>query len=72
MLDRNLQICLYCKYYNLTGDSVGFCSNKRLSDIERKYFDSLQPDLRYRPQLIFRVCATFGCIHYNPKPQENG
>ena len=71
MLDRNIQICLHCKYYLPIDDHHGHCSHKRLSDIARKYSDSLQPAREYWPRLKFRVTSLFGCIHFTNKSQDD-
>ena len=71
MLNKNSLTCLTCKYYKPIDDSRGHCINERLSDIERKYLDSIQPDRRYYPRVIFQVCVSFGCVNYHHKLRKD-
>lgn len=61
---KNIHTCDTCISFRLISDGRGQCMEKRLSDIARRYSNSLQPDRLYYPRINFQVTTGFGCVHH--------
>ena len=60
----NKETCNTCINWIRQTKNAGHCKDPRLNDINRRYVNSLQPDSRYNPKIIFQTSAKFGCVHH--------